>query len=120
MHGLAIDSGCNHVYADVWPDGPPVFQAAPFDRSNSVKGGPYSEGVAADSETQYSLIDIAEHGHSIDVDLRGYSVDGESETEVISYSYSIVFGTDGLRRIADGAWVPGMRYRVSGEVWAPA
>jgi hypothetical protein len=41
-----------------------------------VKGGPYTEGVAA-RPGQYGLVDIADHGSTIGVTLTGRTWDGQ-------------------------------------------
>lgn len=92
MHGLAIDDGTNNTYATNWAaGGPVVFQAAPLDQTNSVKGGPYSEGTIETSSQQYGVIEITDTGGtSIGVQLRGFSVDESTgaETETISLATS--------------------------------
>ncbi|MGD9750898.1 MAG: alkaline phosphatase D family protein [Acidimicrobiia bacterium] len=78
-HMVAIDDGTNSGYAVGGLGGFPVLQAAALDRPGSVKGGPYSEG-AFPGGGQFGLIDIDDHGDTIDVRLTGMRWDGTSLT----------------------------------------
>ena len=60
-HMAALDDGTNSDYSTDGGAGFPVLQAAPLDRPSSVKGGPYSHGVFAESG-QFGMIRIADDG----------------------------------------------------------
>jgi hypothetical protein len=72
-HMLAIDDGTHSNYAtDASPGarGFVVMHAAPLDRRTSMKGGPYSHGVSR-QRGQFGLLDIADDGRSLKVELSG-------------------------------------------------
>lgn len=60
-HMIALDDGSNNRGA-TGAGGFPVFCAAPLDRSNSVKGKPFSHGIFATHKGQYGLITIDDPG----------------------------------------------------------
>ena len=60
-HMVAFDDGANNRGA-TGAGGFPIFCAAPLDRSNSVKGGPYSHGIFAEHKGQFGLVRIDDAG----------------------------------------------------------
>lgn len=60
-HMIAFDDGTNNRGA-TGAGKFPIFCAAPLDRSNSVKGGPYSHGIFAEHKGQYGLVKINDAG----------------------------------------------------------
>jgi hypothetical protein len=87
-HSVNLDDGRNNKYATDWPNlpGPPVVGLAPLDRSNSVKGGPYSHGSYTDSQTQYGVVDIADNGTTINVTVTGYRADTDAALASLSFT----------------------------------
>ncbi|ERG63554.1 hypothetical protein L332_03690 [Agrococcus pavilionensis RW1] len=71
MHALASDDGSNNDWG-----GFPTFNAAPFDKRASIKGGPWSEGTYPSSGTaqsyQYGWVDVTDDGTDITVAYTGY------------------------------------------------
>jgi hypothetical protein len=70
---LAIDDGTHSNYAtDASPGshGFVVMHAAPLDRRTSMKGGPYSHGVSR-QRGQFGLLDVADDGQHLTVELSG-------------------------------------------------
>lgn len=55
-HMLAFDDGTNSA------GGVPVCQCAPFFRTNSTKGGPYTHGPFTQSQSQYGRFDVTDVG----------------------------------------------------------
>lgn len=78
-HMVAADDGTNSE------GGFPVFQSAPLNRSNSTKGGPYSEGTYASSNGQYSIMSITDDGTDIAVNVKGYN---GSDTQLYSFDFT--------------------------------
>lgn len=60
-HMIAFDDGTNNRGA-TGAGRFPIFCASPLDRSNSVKGGPYSHGIFAEHKGQYGLVRINDTG----------------------------------------------------------
>ncbi len=60
-HMIALDDGSNNRGA-TGAGGFPTFCASPLDRSNSIKGQPYSHGTFATHRGQYGLISITDNG----------------------------------------------------------
>jgi phosphodiesterase/alkaline phosphatase D-like protein len=88
-HMVAIDDGSNHDYADGGGSFP-VFQAAPLDQSNSVKGGPYSEGIYANHRNQFGVVEITdEGGPTIGVKLVGYRA---GLVPLVEYQFNAIVG----------------------------
>jgi hypothetical protein len=86
MHGCAWDSGVNNHFATNGAAGPPVFQFAPLDGSNSVKGGPYSGGTFAALNRQYGFIEVNDSGDDLEVVVTAYGLasDGLSESQLFT------------------------------------
>lgn len=82
-HMLAADSGANA------PGGMPVFAAAPFNQSPSVKGGPYSEGTDTSSSSNYGLLTITDASTSITI-----AYQGKTNAGVVRKSYSKTYTVD--------------------------
>lgn len=80
-HMLAADDGRNNNYAKNGGPNFPALQAAPLDRSGSVKGGPWSvtPALPEDGEGQFGLVDVADHGTRIDVLFRGMNHEGREK-----------------------------------------
>jgi len=77
-HMVAIDDGTNSNYATTAKPGTPgfpVLQAAPLDRSPTVKGGPYSHGVSAESG-QYGWVEVRDDGAELRVTVAGHDKGG--------------------------------------------
>ena len=88
MHALAYDDGSSINNTS----GLKIIQAAPLDRFNSSKGGPYTTGPIAHRQTQYGLIDITDTGgSSISIRFRGYScsVSTQNEDLVLDESFTL-------------------------------
>ena len=78
MHALAFDDGTHSAGAV------PVMHAAPLDRGNSEKGGPYTVGPITASESQYGLIDITDEGSErLALRFRGIAVNQYTGLETI-------------------------------------
>jgi phosphodiesterase/alkaline phosphatase D-like protein len=91
MHGMAWDSGTNNRYATGAPVGCPVFQFAPWDGSNSTKGGPYSGGTHVTSNQQYGYVEVNDGVDELTVTLSGWAVSdppGATETQRFSQTFS--------------------------------
>jgi hypothetical protein len=88
-HMVAMDDGTNTNYATV-PDGPGprLCCFAPLNRSNSVKGGPYTEGTYANSNTQYGTLEFVDTGTSITVTANGY--DAATDNLLVSMTWEVV------------------------------
>lgn len=85
-HMVAIDDGSNSGYGSNGVPGFPVLHAAPLDRPGSIKGGPYSHGVVAESG-QYGRLEVRDDGGSeITVVLSGHSWD---DAELLRYEWAI-------------------------------
>lgn len=67
-HMVAYDDGTNNVWGDF-----PVFQASPWNRANSTKGGPYSAGVHAATNGQYGILNVLDDGTTCTIQCRGYN-----------------------------------------------
>lgn len=77
MHALAIHHGAD--YATSGGAAIPIFQAGPFNRLSSHKGGPYNSGpypAAGQNVTQYGVMDVVDDGANLTVTWTGYSADG--------------------------------------------
>jgi hypothetical protein len=75
-HMVAFDDGTNNDWGG-WP----MFHAAPLNRSNSTKGGPYTHGPFAYSNGQYGVLNVTDDGTNLTITCEGY--DG-SDTLVVS------------------------------------
>jgi alkaline phosphatase D len=70
-HMIALDDGSNNRGA-TGKGGFPVFHAAPLDRTNSKKGGPFSHGVFRDRKGQYGIIAVNDPGgETVEVVITG-------------------------------------------------
>ncbi len=125
-HMLAADDGTNTNYAPspVNPKGPPVFNFAPLDQSNSIKGGPYSGGTYTGSQTQYGTLDVVDDGTTITVTGRGWQVNGSAETNVLTMTATYAAGAAPVPTASSltapaGRWVKGTLRPVwrSGQAW---
>jgi phosphodiesterase/alkaline phosphatase D-like protein len=79
-HMVAIDDGRHSNYAAGRKPGEPGFvvaHAAPLDRSNSVKGGPYSHGVST-LRNQFGLLEVKDDGSTLSIEVTGR--DGRGRT----------------------------------------
>ena len=76
-HMVALDDGRHNDFASVGPGpGFPVFHASALDRSGSVKGGPYSEGVIRGGG-HFGELDFEDDGAGpLRVTGRGRTADG--------------------------------------------
>lgn len=77
-HMVAIDDGTNSNYATGAAPGEPAFpvvHAAPMDRRTSEKGGPYTNGISR-RRGQFGLMDVADDGSSLRVELSGRNITG--------------------------------------------
>lgn len=94
-HMLAIDNGSNNHYEtdSINPHQYPIFQAAALNRSGSIKGGTFSEGVFPNPTYytgQFGWVDIIDNGgDSICLNLTGYRVDsaGTATNTILNYSF---------------------------------
>ena len=78
-HMVAIDDGTHSNYATLGgrsARGFVVMHAAPLDRKTSVKGGPYSHGVAQ-RRGQFGLVDVIDDGARLSVELGGRDRKGD-------------------------------------------
>jgi hypothetical protein len=76
-HMIALDDGSNNSGA-TGVGRFPVFCAAPLDRSNSVKGKPFSHGIFATHKGQYGLISIGDTGGpTVEVTVSGKRQGGQ-------------------------------------------
>lgn len=87
MHAVAADDGSNS------PGGIAVFQGAPFHKSASQKGGPYSSGPYPSSGSsvvqQYGRVAVTDGGSTITLAFTGYSADGTARvTETVVFDAS--------------------------------
>lgn len=85
-HMVAADDGTNSAYGTGSTGGMPVFHAAPLNRANSTKGGPYSEGTFAATNGQYGILDIADTGTNIAITFEGYS---GADALLLSYTHNV-------------------------------
>lgn len=86
-HAVAIDDGTHSDYSTNGGGGFPVMHAAPLDKHGGVKGGPYSEGVYAESG-QFGLVTVTDDGgNAVTVTLSGRSYTGQ---ELVSYTFTVV------------------------------
>ena len=77
-HMVAIDDGTHSSYvsgAGRKGQGFVVVHAAPLDRPTSMKGGPYSHGISR-QRGQFGLVDVADHGETLSVELSGRNRSG--------------------------------------------
>ena len=77
-HMLAIDDGTNSNYVSTAKPGTPgfpVLQASPLDRSPTIKGGPYSHGVSAESG-QYAWVQVQDDGAELRITVTGHDRGG--------------------------------------------
>ena len=77
-HMVAIDDGTNSNYATTAKPGSPgfpVLQAAPLDRSPSIKGGPYTHGVSAQNG-QFGWVHVEDDGDRLRVTVTGHRGSG--------------------------------------------
>lgn len=92
MHAVAADSGVNS------PGNIPVFCAAPFNNSSSLKGGPYSAGYYPNpvgaTVDQYGRCVVTDTGTNISVAFTGYSSDNTSRI-TMTMNYTASGGTGG-------------------------
>jgi len=85
-HLLAIDDGSNN-HPPTGAGGFPVFQAAPLDRPNSDKCGPFSHGKHKSHKGQYGLVNISDTGGAtIQINWAGKRA-GKSES-LVSFQFS--------------------------------
>lgn len=87
-HMVAMDDGTNTNFATT-PDGngPRLCCFAPLNRTNSTKGGPYSEGTYTTSTTQYGHVEIEDSGAAgIMVRTVGYTA---SDTELVRMEFLV-------------------------------
>jgi phosphodiesterase/alkaline phosphatase D-like protein len=79
-HMVAIDNGSHSNYATGAARGGRGFvvvHAAPLDRATSVKGGPYSHGVAR-HRSQFGLLEVTDDGATLAVEVSGRDVAGRA------------------------------------------
>lgn len=92
MHAVAADNGTNA------PGGIYVFQAAPFNNTSSIKGGPYSEGtyptVAGQSVAQYGRVLVTDDGSKVSLAFTGYS--SSTNTARISLTTEVTVSPAGI------------------------
>ena len=82
-HMIAIDDGSNNRLA-TGKGGFPILHAAPLDRPNSKKGGPFSHSTFDDHKGQYGIITIDDAGEeTVQVTIRGKH---ESDT-LVTFSF---------------------------------
>jgi phosphodiesterase/alkaline phosphatase D-like protein len=82
-HMIALDDGSSNRGA-TGKGGFPVFHAAPLDRPNSKKGGPFSHGIFDDHKGQFGLITITDPGgDTVEVTIRGR----HEENTLVEFSY---------------------------------
>jgi len=98
-HMIAADDGSNNTYGG--NVGFPVLHAACLDRSESEKGGPYSEG-AFPGRGQFGLITITDNGPE-NFMLRFVGLD-EDDDEILTFekSYSTPLGTSDGEQLPTG------------------
>jgi len=85
MHGCAYDDGTNNKYDTSARVGWPVIQSGALDNSGSSKGGPYTSGIFQGGG-QYSILDIADNGSTIDCSVVAYS---SADAALYSASFSV-------------------------------
>jgi|GEM_PF-1916387 len=89
MHAVAADDGTNNVFGTGSLGGWPVWHAAPLNRSNSTKGGPYTSGPFASSNGQYAVVDVTDDGSEVTLTFRAYDgTDTLLTTEVFTSAES--------------------------------
>lgn len=90
-HMLAADDGRNNRYGRHQGPGFPALQAAPLDRSGSVKGGPWSVEpvLPAEGEGQFGLVQVEDRGDRIDVLFLGLNHDAR---EKLRLAFSVPAG----------------------------
>lgn len=82
-HMVALDDGSNNRGA-TGTGGFPVFHVSPLDRSNSVKGKPFSHGIFATHKGQFGLVTVTDTGGAtVRVELTGR----QEEDELLSFAY---------------------------------
>ncbi len=104
-HQIAMDDGTNSQYATGSVDpGPAVACLAPIERTNSNKGGPYSEGVADTSAGQYGVITIAEQlDGTMDVTVSGFSTLTPSAVGPLAFTVPAAITASGGAALLMGA-----------------
>ena len=83
-HMVAIDDGTNSDYATGGGACFPVFQAAPLDRTPSVKGGPYSHGAFGGTQ-QFGLFTVVDSGTSMKIIWSGRLA---NNSELVHYEFT--------------------------------
>jgi len=84
-HMVAADDGRHNTFAsDGKGPGFPIYHAAALHRGGSVKGGPYSEGTFP-GPFRFGVLEVRDHGDSIDVTFRGQDFEGH---ELLSHQSS--------------------------------
>lgn len=87
-HMLAYDDGTNTQYDPVAGTyGPRLVQCGKIDAGTVNIGGPYTIGPLNPSSQMYCTVDVADDGTNVDVTVRGWSVSGTTETEIITESF---------------------------------
>lgn len=85
-HMVAIDDGTNSDYATGGGACFPVFQAAPLDRTPSLKGGPYSHG-AFTGTNQFGLFTVVDSGAGVPLKII-WSGRLANNQELVHYEFS--------------------------------
>jgi hypothetical protein len=100
MHALAADNGTNS------PGGIAVFQAAPFNGTSSIKGGPYSTAPYPSSSgqgvSQYGRIVVTDTGNQISLAFSGYTAATNTERVAMTKTYNVTAPAGG----GTGKYVP--------------
>lgn len=82
-HMVALDDGSSNGGA-TGAGGFPVFHASPLDRSNSIKGKPFSHGIFATHKGQFGLVTVDDEGGAgVRVELVGR----QEENRLLTFSF---------------------------------
>jgi len=88
MHAVAVNDGTHSDYSDAQAGGFPVYQAAPLDRGNSTKGGPYTSGPFDNNNNQVGKIEITDNGgDTITVKFTGYEFTSGALSELTTHQF---------------------------------
>jgi hypothetical protein len=77
-HMLAIDDGRNNQHG-----GFPVMQAAPLDRFNTRKGGPYSHVPATQRNGQFGVLRVSDDGTTLTARFEGHRFEGGNRAALV-------------------------------------
>lgn len=88
LHSIGIDDGTNTNKASSGNGSFMVFQAAPFDQSNTVSiAETYSEGFFNSFENEYGFVEVVDNGgDTITLNCTAFAADG---TSIVTFSHGL-------------------------------